>query len=84
MKKLAAEQLEAAALAEQQHCIAAAKAGKGSVRKRLEQPSANLRKNLALCQEATDISGRMRAVETLRDSIRGIFMQVKNANELRR
>lgn len=83
-KKLAVEQLQATAVAEQRQCIAAAKEGKKKSSKNLAQPSADLRKHLALCQEATDMGEQLRAVQTLKESIRGILMHMKSANELNR
>lgn len=84
VKLSAAEQLKTTAAEHQRRCIVAAKEGRNNVREQLAHPSADLRKYMDMCQEATDVGGRLRAVETLRESIRGIFMRIKNANELRR
>ena len=84
VKKASARELEAGVAFQQQQSMAAAKAGKAKVKKLMARPSAEVAKNKALAQETTDLSGRVRAVQALKESIRGIFMQIKSANELHR
>lgn len=84
VKQMAAEQMQKSAAEYDKRCIAAAKEGKKNVRENLAHPSAELRKHMDMCQQATDVAGRLKAVETLKESIRGIFMNMKNANEIRR
>jgi hypothetical protein len=83
-KRSAVQQLEAAAAAQQQQSIAAAKTCRQKVKKHMAQSSAELSKNMAVCRDATDLNGRLRAVQALKESIRSIFMHIKSANELKR
>lgn len=83
LKASIAEQIVAKAN-DQQHTNTAAKEGKARVMKWLSQPSATLENYVALQQAMAAVGGREQAVHDLKESIRRVFMHLKNANDLRR